>query len=340
MNRPAATRRILLGSALAAPFIRTAHAAPIEMRVSVDTVPTHARTIVIADFLKKLEAASQGAIVTRLFDSGQLFADHDVIKGLILNQVDMAAPGTWIVASYVPDADLGQLPVFYGQPADMTHRVIDGIPGTIVNEQISKKLRLTVPGQWLDLGFANWYSPRKPLYSLDDLRGLKIRSGGGFGQAWRARFFGGVSSITAWPDLPLAMSQGMFDAFQSTHESCVSARLWETGLHFALVDHQFLAVYIPMIGSEFWSRLSPPLRTLVTDLWGANIAAWRGAMADAQTRAEATLKARNIRMIAVAADDVAEQRARMLVEQDKAAHEMNISSDALARVIEVTTASN
>ncbi len=66
-------RRIIFGSALAAPFVRTARADPIRMRVSVDTAPGHGRTISIADFLKKLEAASQGEIVPQLFDSGQLF---------------------------------------------------------------------------------------------------------------------------------------------------------------------------------------------------------------------------------------------------------------------------
>ena len=150
-------RRIMLGSALAAPFIRTARAAPVKLRVSVDTSPSHGRTIAIADFLKKLEAASQGEIETRLFDSGQLFPDRDVIKALVLGQIDMAAPGTWLVSSYVPEADVEQLPVFYGQPIETTHSVIDGIPGDLVNEQVSKKLRVKVPGRWIDLGFTNWY---------------------------------------------------------------------------------------------------------------------------------------------------------------------------------------
>jgi TRAP-type C4-dicarboxylate transport system substrate-binding protein len=159
-------RRILVGSALAAPFIRTARADPIKMRVSVDTTPSHGRTQSIADFLKKLEAASQGEIAPQLFDSGQLFPDRDVIKALVLGQVEMAAPGTWLVSAYVPEADMGQLPVFYGQPVDITHRVIDGIPGDMVNEQVGKKLRVKIPGRWIDLGFTNWYSTRKPLAAL------------------------------------------------------------------------------------------------------------------------------------------------------------------------------
>ena len=123
-------RRIVLGSALAAPFIRTARADPIRMRVSLDTSPSHGRTLAIADFLKKLEAASQGEIAPRLFDSGQLFPDRDVIRALVLGQVEMAVPGTWLVSAYVPEADLGQLPMFYGQPIETTHRAIDGTPAS------------------------------------------------------------------------------------------------------------------------------------------------------------------------------------------------------------------
>ena len=72
-----------------------------------------------------LHAVAPLRITTRLFDSGQLFADRDVIKALVLGQVEMAAPGTWLVSAYVPDADMAQLPVFYGQPADVTHDVPD-----------------------------------------------------------------------------------------------------------------------------------------------------------------------------------------------------------------------
>ncbi|WP_428483682.1 TRAP transporter substrate-binding protein DctP [Rhodopila sp.] len=333
-------RRTVLGSALAAPFIRTARADPIEMRVSVDTTPSHGRTQSIADFVKKLEAATRGQIVPRLFDSGQLFADRDVIKALVLGQVEMAAPGTWLVSAYVPDADLAQLPVFYGQPVDVIHRAIDGIPGDLVNQQITSKLRVAIPGRWIDLGYTNWYSTRRPLTSLNDLKGLKIRNGGGFAQAWRARFFGGIPNLTAWPDVPLALSQGTFDALQSTDESCASAKLWDAGLHFGLIDHQFMGDYIPMISGTFWSRLTPALRILMTDLWAANVGAYRDNLAAAQDKAEATLKARNVRLTYLAPEELAEQRNRMMADQEKVAHEMKISPDILARVMEAATASN
>jgi len=341
-----ARRRIVLGSALGvvsalgAPFVRSARADPFRMRVSVDTSPSHGRTVSIADFLGKLEAATQGQLAPRLFDSGQLFADRDVIKALVLGQVEMAAPGTWLVSAYVPNADLGQLPIFYGQPIDLTHRAIDGVPGDLVNQEIGKKLRVKIPGRWLDLGYTNWYSTRKALNSLDDLKGLKIRNGGGFAQSWRAQFFGGVPLVTAWPDVPLALSQGTFDALQSTSESVASAKLWEAGLRYGLIDHQTMGAYIPMVSAAFWGGLTPALKSLVVELWGANIGAYRGNLAAAQAKAELELGARKMKLTSVPAEELSAQRQKMVAEQDKVAKEMKISSEIVARVKEAVALSD
>ena len=340
MTAVAIGRRIVLGSALATPFIRTARADPIKLRVSLDTTPSHGRTIAIADFLKKLEAAAQGEIAPRLFDSGQLFPDRDIIKALVLGQVEMAVPGTWLVSEHVPEADLGQLPVFYGQPIETTHRAIDGIPGDMVNEQVSKKLRVRIPGRWIDLGFTNWYSSRKPLETLADLKGLKIRNSGGFAQPWRTEFFGGIATMTNWPDVPLALSQGTFDALQSTNESCVSAKLWDAGLRYGLIDHQSMGDYIPMISETFWGALRPALKTLFTDLWAANVGTYRINLAAAQDRAEKELKLRGVKLVMVPAEELMEQRKLMMAGQDKVAREMKISPEILSRIMDAVAATN
>jgi len=88
------TRRAFAATALAAPFVLSAAVradAPFRLRASLDTTPAHGRTISIADYLKKLEAASGGRIATQLFDSGQLFADRDVIKALVQGQAEPQA---------------------------------------------------------------------------------------------------------------------------------------------------------------------------------------------------------------------------------------------------------
>jgi TRAP-type transport system periplasmic protein len=98
--------------------------------------------------------------------------------------------------------------------------------------------------------------------------------------------------------------------------------------------------YIPMLSEAFWQSLTPALKSLVTDLWAANIGLYRTDLAAAQERAEATLKARNVRLAIVSPEELAERRGKMMAEQDRIAHEMKISPDILDRIMEVAAASN
>ena len=103
------------------------------------------------------------------------------------------------------------------------------------------------------------------------MKGLKIRSPGGAGISWRISFFGGIPNTTAWPNVPLALSQGTFDGFVSTNESCATAKLWEAGVRYSYQDHQYVGQYMPMMSDAFWAKLTADQQKLMIDLWAANI---------------------------------------------------------------------
>jgi C4-dicarboxylate-binding protein DctP len=322
-------------AALAAPaMVRSARAdEPLRLRLSLDTAPSHLRNVSMKDYIAKVEAASNGKIKTEVFESGQLYPDLEVGKALIQGQVEMAAPGSWTITGIVSDADCFQLPVLYGQPIDLIHRVIDGKPGQYLNGQIQQKLRSHVLGPYLDLGFQNWYSANKPIAALADLKGMKIRNSGGAGQAWRARFLGAIPNTTAWPNVPLALSQGTFDGLVTSNESLVSAKLWDAGVKFALEDHQFTAEYIPLVSQVFWDKLAPDQQKMMTDLWAQNIPAYRANMAAAQTRARATLEEHGVKFTDPTAEQSAAERKRMMAEQDQVAKDIKISPEMVKLIM-------
>lgn len=320
-------RRTLAASLLALPAIRVHADEPIRLRCSLDTGPSHGRNIAIGDYLRKLEAAANGRLKTELFASGQLFADLNVTKALIQGQVDMAAPGVWAITNFIPDGDLFQLPALYDQPIEVLHRVADGRAGAAIAAEVEQKLRSHVLGGWLDNGFNNWFTTRTPLNSLADLKGLKIRNSGGGGQSWRTRFFGGVPNVTAWPDVPLALSQGTFDGLISTNESLVSVKLWEAGVRYGIQDHNFFGAYVPMLSKAFWDKLPEELRKLMSDLWAENIGTYRANMSAAQEKARGTLESHGVKFADLTPDQAAEVRGRMLKEQDDLAKDLKLNPE-------------
>ena len=327
---PLLTRRAAAAGLLSLPAIHVRAEEPIRLRCSLDTAPSHGRNVAIGDYLTKLEAATNGRLKTELFASGQLFADLNVTKALIQGQVDMAAPGAWAITSFIQDSDLFQLPAMYDQPVELIHRVTDGKAGASIAAQIEQKLRSHVLGPWIDNGFSNWFTTKTPLHGVEDLKGLKIRNSGGGGQSWRTRFFGGLPNVTAWPDVPLALSQGTFDGLITTNESIVSVKLWEAGVRYALEDHNFFGAYIPMISNAFWSRLPRDIQDIMTHLWADNIGTYRANMGAAQARARGTLESHGVTFTDVSPAKAQEIRAAMMKEQDQVARDLKINPDTVA----------
>lgn len=335
---PHSVTRRMLGTAavasVAAPFIgRAEAAAPIDLRVSLDTVPSHPRNQAFREFLGKIEAASQGSIKTHLFESGSLFPDLEVAKALVQGQVEMACPGTWTITGFVPDADFSQLPAFYARPIDVVHRTADGKAGTFVSAEITRKLHVQVLGGWFDLGYNHWFSTRKAITTLADLRDMKLRSPGGVLNSWRIRFFGGIPNVTAWPNVPLAMSQGTFDGLISSNDSTNGAKLFDSGVKHSLQDHQAMGLYVPMANQRFWAKIGPKMQETILGLWAENLPAWRIRTANVQDAAKGKLVSQGVVMTTVPQADLDAVRARMLPHQDRAVADAHISPELVKLVM-------
>ena len=330
------SRRVFVGAAtasLVSPAILRA-AEPVKIRCSLDTAPSHPRNQAIVDYMAKLEKASNGEIKTEVFHSGQLFADLNVSKALLQGQVEMASPGTWVVTGLVPDADLCGLPYFYGVPVDVTHKATAGKPGAFVNKQLEGKLKAHVLGGWLDLGFNNWYSTKTPLTRFDSLKNLKIRSSGGVANSWRIKFAGGIANTTAWPNVPLALSQGTFDALISSDESINSAKLWEAGVKYSYCDNQFLAQYVPMVGDACWQKLSAAQQKLMVDLWAENIVAYNKGSLASQANARKILEQNGVKFHDASARELSTTRTAMIGAMDPLIKEAKLSPELVTLVKE------
>jgi len=320
-------RRTMLGGGAfaiaAAPALLRAQE-PLKMRLSLDTSATHTRTMQMTAFAQELEKVASGKIKVEVFHSAQLFRDRDVGKALRQGGAEMAVPGPWNLTGIEANLDITQMPSFYGRSAAEVYRVIDGDVGKQLNAMLEKKLGIHVIGKWLDLGAAHTFSTSKPLNGPDDLKGLKIRTSGGAGQMIRARFFEGVPNFTAWPDVPLALSQGTFDALFTTNESVKSAKLWDSGVKFSLQDYQFFAQYIPMASEAFWKKLGPDLQKVVTELWAAKIDGWRKEMAESQAESLEVMKKAGIKVVAPDAATLDATRRKLLGTQDAVVKDLKL----------------
>ena len=325
--------RIRLGLALAglvmALLPNAAALSQEKMRISLDTNATHVRNKGTEMFAAELKKRIGDRLAVEIYPSAQLFRDRDIPKALRQNAVEMGIPGTWQLDGIEPNAAIQMLPMFYGVDTDTVHKIMDGKLGQFISKRMEDRLKVKILGKWQDLGFQHFYSVSKPVAKYDDLKGLKIRFPGGSANAARIKGLGGMPTLIPWPDLPLALSQGVVDAVSTTHESAFTAKLWDSGLKYSFEDYQYFGQYVPMVSLDFWNKQPKEVQNALVAAWEAVIAEQRRMATKAQIDARDVLMKNGVKMAAPSPAETVAARKRLMVVQNDLVKEMKIDADAV-----------
>lgn len=302
-------------------------AEPLEMRISVDTGPAHARNKAMQNFIEVLNDRAEGQLDAKIYGSAQLFKDRDVAKALRQGGIDMAAPGFWLLGGMVPEATAAMLPALYGRDVDTAINLLDETIAPWTNPKIATQTNSHVLGDWLVLGGTSYFSVGKRMDTHEDIDGMKMRVPGGMLLIAQAEALGASPVLIPFSDLPLALSQGTVDGFASSAESVVSAKLWDAGVKFEFNDNGFYAAYVPLISNAFWDKLSPELKEIVTGAWRDTIGDARIAALASQDEARVTLAEHGVITVQPTPEAQAKWRAKMMENQDGLVEEMNMDAD-------------
>ena len=312
---------IFLSAVLAATM---AAAEPMRFRISLNTGPNHVRNIALEKFIATLRERAGDKLDVQLFPSGQLFKGPDVPKALAQGSLEMGVPIVLYVSRLVPNAGVGDLPMFYGRNIDEIHAVFDGPAGAKLNDEIEKKLRVKVVGPYLDLGFGSIFTTKTEVEKIADLAGLKLRVPGSVGGKKRYDLADATAVAIPFADVPLALAQGTVDGLMTTHETIRSAKLWESGLKYAFDDQQVFLQYLPMIGRPAWDKMDAETRQLIVNTWADTIGDARALAAQRQAEARAEGIKNGIRAATGTPADLKQFREKLMRGQDDIIKETGI----------------
>ena len=274
---------------LASVLVATPALAQEKLRIALDTNPVHVRNKGVEIFVEELKKRTGNRFAIEVYPSGQLFRDRDVPRALRQDALEMAVPGTWQLDSAEPNAALQSLPMFYGIDEVTVHKVMDGKLGQYLNKKLEERMLVKVLGKWMDLGSQNTFSVKKEIKNYNDLKGMKIRYPGGTANAKRISAFGAIPLLVPWPDVPLAMSQGVMDGLLTTFESSVSSKLMDSGMKFGFEDKNLFGQYVPMMRANFFNKQPKEVQQAILESWDIAATQERKDASAAQIKAKETL---------------------------------------------------
>lgn len=232
-------------------------------------------------FKEVLETETDGVVEVQIFPNAQLGSEEEASQMVKLGLLSASAAGSGGLASFVPEAELFNLPFIF---RDLPHfyRVLDGPVGQQVAATIEKKLNCVVLGYWFS-GIRNVWNSKRPIRTPDDFKGLKIRVMSSAILVETFNALGAQATPMSFGQLYSALQMGVVDGAETDHIDLIQERFYEVTKYVSYTNHMFLAIALIFSKKQF-DKLPPNIRNAVLTAGRASVTAEREEM-EAMTNA-------------------------------------------------------
>lgn len=243
----------LAATALVAASLMVSTASAQTALRSSDTHPDGYPTVEAVKYFGELLSEKTGGRYTvEVFHSAQLGEEKDTIEqtqfGVIdLNRISIGAFGT-----QVPAATVTQLPYIF-RSVDHFHAVLDGpIGDEILAAFDAVDLKALA---YYDGGARSFYNSGKPINSLADLDGMKLRVMGSDVFVDMVKALGGNATPMPYGEVYSGIQTGVIDGAENNYPSYDTAGHFEVAKFYSLDEHLMVPEVLVM-SKIVWDRLS------------------------------------------------------------------------------------
>jgi TRAP-type transport system periplasmic protein len=212
------------------------------------------------EYLAKLVAErSQNRIKINIFPSSQLGPERELIKGLQSGAIEMTSQATTHLMNFVPEMGVFDLPYLVSKPEELA-KVLDGPVGAELLGKLPPK-GIIAPGYW-EASFRHVYTRTRPVNTMADLKGLKIRVPGNPVYTATLKAMGASPTPMPLGELYTAMQQGTVDGAENIFSFIYESKHYEIAKNLALTYHAILPA-VTMISKKFYDDLPPDLQKIL-----------------------------------------------------------------------------
>ena len=210
-------------------------------------------------FASRVKELSKGAIEVRTYPNAQLYNDRAVIKALVYNSVQMAAPSFSKFTSIVPQLQIFDLPFLF-RDENHLHKVLDSDVGKHLKSLVEKK-GIKALGFW-DSGFKQLSSSKGALIEPKDAQGVKFRIMSSKVLEAQFKTLGASAQVLPFSEVYSALEQGVIDAAENPLSNFYTKKFYEAQSDLTMSNHGYLGSLVVM-SKRFFEKLPKKLQSIV-----------------------------------------------------------------------------
>ncbi len=238
-----------------------AEAQVITLKFAHYAAETHPGHLAAKQFAAKVEERTKGQIKVSIYPNNVLGSPPEQIEQTKLGTTDMSLPTQGALDKYVKAFSVVMLPFMYEDYAH-AYRVLDG-PAMAWFAPLAEKEGFVLLANW-EWGFRNLTNNKRPILKPEDVKGLKIRVPPEIQLEATMEALGGIVTKIAFPELYLALAQGVVDAQENPIAVIAHNKFYEVQKNLALTRHVYNNM-IHVISAKTWAKLSPEQKTILKE---------------------------------------------------------------------------
>jgi tripartite ATP-independent transporter DctP family solute receptor len=238
-----------------------------------DPLESHSGTMSVI-FKSFVEAGTNGAIEVKLFANGQLGKDNEVIDQVRTGVAESCISSAGGVATHYPLVGVFDMPFAFPNIA-VASKVInkDSSFGKKFVADLEKKTDLKVLGLIDSGGFFVFSNNKRPIKTVEDMKGLKIRTMTLPTHEAIISSLGGQPTALPWAEVYTALQTGVADGQMNPVPVMAFAKFDEVQKYLSISNH-VITPYVWFMNKDFLAKLKPEHREVV--LWASEVASEAG----------------------------------------------------------------
>jgi tripartite ATP-independent transporter DctP family solute receptor len=264
---------------------------------SADVHPLGYPTVAaVESFGKKLSDATDGRLTVEIYPSMQLGGEKETLEMAQVGGLAMTRVSVGVMGPIIPELNVFNLPYVF-RSTDQMHNVIDGEIGDELLKKITDHPTAGLVGlAWMDAGARSVYNSKKPIRSMADLEGLKIRTMGNPMFVDMMNAMGGNGVAMGYDQLINALQTGIVDGAENNPPSYASGQHYNYAPNYTLTEHLIIPEIL-VFSKRVWDSLSPEDQALVTKLAKETQAEQRALWSAKEAEAIADMEAHGVEII-------------------------------------------
>jgi tripartite ATP-independent transporter DctP family solute receptor len=262
-------RTVVLGALSAAAAVSLPRPGASQQKLVLKTSDVHPvgypTVVAVENVGKKLEQATNGRLSVQMFAAMQLGGEKEAIEQAQIGALAMARVSVGALGPVVDALNVINLPFLFRNTSHM-QKVIDGAIGQELLDAVTNDAKAGLVGLcWMDAGARSVYDTKRPIQTLADLKGLKIRVIGNPMFVDMMNALGGNGVAMGYDQVFSALQTGVIDGAENNPPSFVFDNHYQVAKYYTLTEHLIVPEML-VFSRRTWNTLAKADQDLVRKL--------------------------------------------------------------------------